>query len=152
LNSLTYIDASEEDSQVLTDIAIRSKKYWGYTDEQIHSWLPELEIPVDFIAKHKLVKVLNDTSLIGFFALCKLDEETITLEHMWLEPGFIQKGLGKQIFSEILRCVRSEKYKTLTATADPNANGFYEKMGGRVSNQVQSSIPGRILSTYTFLL
>jgi GNAT superfamily N-acetyltransferase len=152
LNSLTYIDASPEDANLLTDIAINSKKYWGYDDALIRSWKPELEITVDYILRNKVMKVLYGDVCIGFFGLSSIDDETLSLDHIWLKPEQIRKGFGSMMFSEVLRYARSQQYKSLTVVADPHANGFYEKMGGTANDLLPSSIPGRNLAIYLYQL
>jgi ribosomal protein S18 acetylase RimI-like enzyme len=44
-------------------------------------------------------------------------------------PDFIGKGIGKRLFAHAVEVSRQREYKILQLEADPNALGFYEKMG-----------------------
>jgi N-acetylglutamate synthase-like GNAT family acetyltransferase len=149
---LTYVKATPEDSVPLSETAIQSKKYWGYSDELIRSWMPELEITKTYIEKDTVVKIFQESVFIGFFGLSRVDEQTIALDHLWLVPEYIQKGFGKVIFEQIRQEAQAQHYKTITIISDPNANGFYEKMGGKEIERIPSSIPNRYLIKYSLKL
>ncbi len=51
------------------------------------------------------------------------------IENLWVSPEFIGKGAGKELFLHATELSRQRGYKTLKLEADPNAVGFYEKMG-----------------------
>jgi ribosomal protein S18 acetylase RimI-like enzyme len=51
------------------------------------------------------------------------------IENLWVSPEFIGKGVGKKLFLHAAELSRQRGYKTLQLEADPNAVGFYEKMG-----------------------
>jgi ribosomal protein S18 acetylase RimI-like enzyme len=46
-------------------------------------------------------------------------------------PEFIGRGIGKALFLHALELARHRGYKLFQLEADPNAAGFYEKMGMR---------------------
>lgn len=152
MNILTYTNASAEDALLLTEIAINSKKHWGYPDDWMCLWLPELEITADYISDNIVTKVYEKDVLIGFFALVKTAPDTSSLDHMWLIPGKIGAGLGRIIFDKITQQAYTAGYREISITADPNANGFYEKMGAKLKESVPTSIPGRFLNVYILLL
>ena len=51
------------------------------------------------------------------------------LDNLWVMPEFIGRGVGKALFLHALDFARHRGYKILQLEADPNAAGFYEKMG-----------------------
>ncbi len=65
-------------------------------------------------------------------------------------PEKIRKGYGRLIFKYILGYLKSRGYKKATLTAEPNAKGFYDKMGGRVVGQFQGKVSGRHLDVYEY--
>jgi ribosomal protein S18 acetylase RimI-like enzyme len=54
---------------------------------------------------------------------------TAWIENLWVLPNYIGKGVGRRLFLHTLSRARELGYKTLQLEADPNAAGFYEKMG-----------------------
>ncbi len=147
---LKYIDAKPTDSKLLTDTALLSKKYWGYDDKLINLWRSDLEISAEYISKNKVVKVYIEDKFIGFFGIKFTNEKEAEIDHLWLIPEKINKGFGRSIFNHIFKCLKSKNYKKTTLVAEPNAKGFYDKMGGRVIGQRQSKVSGRFLDIYEF--
>jgi GNAT superfamily N-acetyltransferase len=65
------------------------------------------------------------------------------LEHMFVRPLDIGIGIGTELFSHLRRRCRENKIAALNILADPNARGFYEKMGCHYVQEVPSTIVGR---------
>ncbi len=69
-----------------------------------------------------------DERPVGFYTL--LDQKGIAwLENLWVTPEQIGKGIGRMLFQHAEKLASQRGYKTLQLEADPNAAGFYEKMG-----------------------
>ena len=64
---VTFRVATSEQSQCLSDIAIESKGYWGYSREQLNIWRKDLHIEADYITENLVKTVLLDDQIIGFF-------------------------------------------------------------------------------------
>ena len=62
---------------------------------------------------------------------------------MWVLPEYIGKGIGRQLFLHALELARHRRYKIMQLEADPNAQGFYEKMGMRKIGERQSEVDGQ---------
>jgi GNAT superfamily N-acetyltransferase len=56
---------------------------------------------------------------------------TAWLEDLWVEPGWIGKGVGSRLFREAAASARARGATAIEWEAEPNAVGFYEKLGGR---------------------
>jgi hypothetical protein len=41
--------ATISDAKILSEIALKSKAFWGYSDEQLISWNEDLKVPVQMI-------------------------------------------------------------------------------------------------------
>ena len=147
---LTFTYAVSTDSGLLTSTAFASKKVWGYSDEFMSLWKQELEISEDYISKNTVVKVFHADDFIGFFALKATGNNTVEIDHLWLLPNKIKSGFGKQIFQQIREVLRQQGHQKVWLVAEPNAKGFYDKMGGRVTGQFESKVSGRFLDIYEF--
>jgi ribosomal protein S18 acetylase RimI-like enzyme len=60
-----------------------------------------------------------------------------------VSPEFIGKGVGKEMFLHALELSRERGYKSLQLEADPNAVGFYEKMGMKRIGERASEVDGQ---------
>ncbi|HEX2786390.1 MAG TPA: GNAT family N-acetyltransferase [Ignavibacteria bacterium] len=149
--NLVYRKASETDYNELTNIAITSKKNWGYTDEEMILWKDELTINSSYISNNIVYKILNGNILIGFYAIRFNSEfDCPELDHLWLLPDFQNKGFGKIIFKNIIKKIMTMNQSRFIVISDPNSNGFYEKMKGEVIEKKESKIKNRYLSIYQF--
>jgi GNAT superfamily N-acetyltransferase len=65
------------------------------------------------------------------------------VEHLWVLPDFIGKGIGAKLFRRMLAKCREMGVKVLEIESDPNAQGFYERMGARKVGEVVSQVDGQ---------
>ncbi len=53
--------ARQDEADLLTEIACRSKAHWGYSPDQIAAWRPAfLTVTADYIARHSPVVAVDD--------------------------------------------------------------------------------------------
>ena len=149
---LTYIDAIPDDDQLLTETAMISKKTWGYSDDLMTLWKPDLEVSCEYILKNKVVKVFDRDKFVGFFGLKLIENNQVELDNLWFRPGCINKGYGRLVFQHIVNYLKLNGHKKFELVAEPNAKGFYDKMGGKVTGQFQSKVSGRFLDIYEYEL
>lgn len=148
--NLKYIAASTGDAQFLTKVAIQSKKVWGYSEEHISLWKDDLKISEDYILQNKVMKVFDNNIFIGFFALKFEKNQSPEIDHLWLQPEFLRKNYGRSIFKFITEFISEKGFSKTTLVAEPNAKGFYEKLGGKVIGEFESKISGRFLEIFEF--
>ena len=148
-SSLQFEQAIKNDSKLLTETAFMSKKIWNYTDEQMSLWTNDLTITASYIEENKVFKIFDDQNYVGFFSLVPKDE-FIELDHFWFLPGNTGKEFGKMSFEFIKRLAMNNNYNTLQVYSEPNADGFYSKMGGKIIQSKESKIKDRFLSVYEF--
>lgn len=132
--------AKPEEAGTLTEIALAAKKHWGYPKAWIESWRPVLTIrPADITADVFVCTVAED--LTGFYRLSIRDRRAV-LDDLWVRPGWIGRGLGRALFQHALERGRRQGATVLEIEADPNAQGFYEKMGARKIRERRSEVNG----------
>ncbi|MEC4054137.1 GNAT family N-acetyltransferase [Myroides odoratimimus] len=145
--TISYQNATVADCELLTETALISKKYWGYREEYMSMWTDNLTITDINFRKGELTKCFYAGEYIGFFEL-EDKGPYLCIDHFWLLPKYINKGYGRMIMSHIKAIAKSRGYKYLEVYAEPNANIFYEKMGGVCVRQVLTSVPGRMMKIY----
>jgi GNAT superfamily N-acetyltransferase len=136
--------SSPEDAATLTQIAFDAKRYWGYPEHWIRHWEADLTISSDFIRDNHVYVADDDGEIRGFYALCVTGNKA-ELEHMWVTPDFIGKGVGKELFLDAMERAAALNVTEVGFTSDPNAAGFYRRMGANEIGETESAISGRKL-------
>lgn len=131
-----------EEAPLLTQIAHEAKQYWGYPEHWIKRWSADLTISPDFINQNEVYVAERDDQVCGFYALA-VEESKAELEHLWVAPAFIGSGVGKELFLDAMDRATAMNVRQIQLTADPNAAGFYEKMGAVRTGEVVSEIEGQ---------
>jgi len=134
--------AIPEEADVLSEIAISAKQNWGYPEHWMQIWIPQLTFTPEYFEMNPSWVAEQDKTPIAFYTLLDRDAKA-WLENMWILPEFIGRGVGKQIFEHALSQARERGWKSLQLEADPNAAGFYEKMGMRKIGETSYELDGQ---------
>ena len=133
--------ASPEDAASLTQIAHDAKRHWGYPEHWIKHWQDDLTISPDFIVANQVFVAEQDDQILGFYAL-KIRHEKAELDHLWVAPEHIGSGVGKQLFIHAMQSAARRHVSEIEILSDPNAEGFYQKMGAHRVGETVSEIDG----------
>jgi GNAT superfamily N-acetyltransferase len=133
--------AAVEEASVLTTIALEAKRYWGYPEHWIKHWESHLTVSPEFIRDNHVYVAEADGEVRGFYALC-VSGEKAELEHMWVRPDCIGTGIGKELFLDAMERAAALDVRDVELSADPNAAGFYTRMGAMQIGEVDSPIDG----------
>lgn len=139
------IKSEIEDSGLLTNIALTSKAYWGYSKEQVEGWRDDLTITSKMIEEMIIYKFIANHKTAGFYALNLPKKTSIQLEMLFVLPEFIGKGIGKKLLYHSLKKSEELNVISMTLLADPNAVDFYKSQGFKIIDKEESSIPNRFL-------
>lgn len=139
------IAARSSDSEILSEIAVKPKAFWGYSNNQIKSWVSELTVTHSMIQNQIVFKYISNHKIIGFYILNQPKKRIIELEFLFVLPQFIGKGIGSTLLYHAFKKASKLNAKTITLLADPNAVAFYKSKGFVIINQKESSIAGRFL-------
>jgi GNAT superfamily N-acetyltransferase len=107
-------------------------------------WTADLTVTADFIESNLVYCAVAVSEIRGFYALSR-DDTRFELEHMWVDPRHMRGGLGERLFRHAVDTVRSLGGTLLEIASDPNAEGFYLRMGCRRIGAIASTPPGRQL-------
>jgi N-acetylglutamate synthase-like GNAT family acetyltransferase len=135
--------ASTEEAAALTRIAHDAKRHWGYPDHWMQRWDADLTITPEFIANNHVYVAEDGDRLSGFYALITKDQ-TAELEHMWVAPHSIGTGVGKELFLSAMQKAAELRVKSVEISSDPNAEGFYKKMGAYRVGETTSELDGEL--------
>jgi GNAT superfamily N-acetyltransferase len=89
-----------------------------------------LTVQPDFIITHETYTAVVEGRTVGFYALgCTGDR--LNLQHLWVLPEAMGQGIGRSLFAHALERARGLGFGLLEIESDPNADGFYQRMGAR---------------------
>ncbi|MCL6591970.1 MAG: GNAT family N-acetyltransferase [Firmicutes bacterium] len=74
------------------------------------------------------------------------------LEHIFIRPEFIGKGIGSQLILHAQKKCKDLGIERIYIFSDPNATGFYHKIGAHYIKESPSSIEGRTVSLFEIQL
>ena len=137
--------AETSDAKILTKIALKSKSFWGYSNEILESWVEDLTVSERIIQEMIVYKFISNNETVGFYILNKPEGTSIELEFLFVLPVFIGKGIGNQLIQHAFLKAKELKCNKVTLLADPNAVTFYRSKGFEIIDKKESSIAGRFL-------
>ena len=142
--SVTIRRAKPAHARRLTDIAHAAKAHWRYPARWLRLWRADLTVTSAFIRAHPVFYARRGRRIAGFYALSR-DGGKFELEHFWVDPDEMGAGVGAKLFRHVLATIRSAGGHALRIASDPNAEGFYQRMGARRVGRVASTPKGRSL-------
>ena len=144
------ISANINDAKNLTEIALKSKAFWGYSDAQIEIWREDLTITSKMFEDWNIYKYNIDNEIAGFYILNRANIRTSFLEFLFVSPKFIKQGIGKKLLTHAIEYCKEGSSAILNVLSDPNAESFYAKHGFKVIAKRESSVSGRFLLEMEF--
>ncbi|MDE5491148.1 GNAT family N-acetyltransferase [Elizabethkingia meningoseptica] len=129
---------------ILTEIAKKSKKYWGYPEEWMKQWDEDLTLTEAYIAAHDVWHIEDGNgNLIGFYSFYQ-EDEAIRLDFLFINPDYIGNGYGKILLNHFFDQAK-ELAERVILDADPYAEKFYQKFGFETVALKPTTIKGRFL-------
>ncbi|MEY2501506.1 MAG: hypothetical protein QOI07_1840 [Verrucomicrobiota bacterium] len=123
------VRAKPEDAETLTEIAHAAKRHWGYPEKWIAAWREILTMRPEFIAANVGYVAVEEERMVGFYVLTS-EDNVIRLDHLWILPAAMGRGIGRALFEHAAMQASRLGFDSIQIEADPNAAGFYERMGG----------------------
>lgn len=127
---MEIVRAKPEAAPVLTGIAFAAKRHWGYPERWIESWCDVLTMQPEFIAANLAYSAVEHDRALGFYVLTT-ENDGVHLDHLWIAPPAMGRGIGRALFEHAIEEARRLGFHAVKIEADPNAEGFYRRMGAR---------------------
>jgi N-acetylglutamate synthase-like GNAT family acetyltransferase len=119
--------AASGDYDRLRELTFESKAHWGYDRDFVRSWAERLSFEG---AQESWVAELEG-EIVAWAALLPPADGVAVLDDLWVDPAAIGRGIGSRLFRLAADRARELGAQKLEWGAEPNAVGFYEKVGGR---------------------
>jgi GNAT superfamily N-acetyltransferase len=139
---MEILRARPSDAEALTRISFAAKRYWGYPERWIERWRETLTISPEFIRRNETYAAVVERKTVGFYALVGEGRE-IELEHLWVLPEHMGTGVGRALFDHAVRRAASLGAEVVEIESDPNAEGFYRRMGAARVGEINYPIDGQ---------
>lgn len=134
--------ALRSEAETLTQLSHAAKRQWGYPDHWIKQWEDALTITPEYIEDNQVFVAEEDEHIVGFYAMVVHGDQA-ELDHMWVSPEHMGTGIGKALFVHAMRAAAGRNISEVEILSDPNAEGFYEKMGAYRTGESVSEIDGQ---------
>lgn len=133
--------AEASEAETLSAIARASKAHWPYAPEQIEAWREDLVVTSKDIVTTPVYALEEKGGIAGFFQLLP-QGECWTLEHFWVAPEHMGKGLGRSLFEYAVAIAGEGGAHRIAIDADPHAEAFYCACGATTQSVVAAPIAG----------
>ncbi len=97
----------------------------------------DLTITEEYINNNFVYVFENDNTKIGFFSFLRNDK---ALDFLYIHPRYKGKGYGKIIWKYVIEKANELGLKSFTIDSDPNAKGYYLKMGAQLIGETPSTV------------
>ena len=132
------------EADLLTALARRAKAHWGYPPDLLERFAVDVVLTEEAIAADEVWVLDGEARPIGFHRV--VIGEPAVLEDLWLEPAAIGAGHGRRLWLHAADIARRAGAAAIELDADPNAIGFYGRMGAHhVGDTPSAVVPGRTL-------
>ncbi len=143
--------ARVEEAAALSALALRSKATWGYSAEFLERCAGDLAVSESQLrggARHTIVATVQG-EIVGFHTIEPQPTGELLLDAVFVEPAWIGRGIGRELFDHAVGVALKLGAARLVAIADPNAAGFYSRLGMRPDGEVPSPVdPARKLPRF----
>jgi GNAT superfamily N-acetyltransferase len=115
--------ATAADEARLREVAAASKGYWGYDQERVREWAASADLLREIWVAERGGRI------VAWGAVLPPDDGRCVLDDLWVEPEAIRTGVGTVLFEHAVARAHELGARSLRWESDPNAVGFYERMG-----------------------
>jgi GNAT superfamily N-acetyltransferase len=134
---------------MLTDLAIRSKRSWGYDDAFMRRVMDDMIVHPEYLMRERGIVAQVGDAIAGY-AIVRMDEEEAFVRDLFVDPAYFGQGVGRRLFDACVAFARNNHARRLRLEGDPNAQSFYEHLGMRLTGRVPSNAAvGRTLPVMT---
>ena len=149
----TIRNAHIEEAPVLSELAFRSKAYWGYSEAFMTACHAELTYCAKYIAAQPVFVAESQKKILGFYALEQTKPGQAELEALFVDPNYIGQGIGRALMEHAKQQAWALGVRELLIQGDPHAAKFYQAAGGQLIGKRESdSVKGRYLPLFRIAL
>jgi GNAT superfamily N-acetyltransferase len=141
--------AEPVEGERLREIAMAAKSYWGYDLDRVKEWAALGDFSPDGLRGKNVYVAAVERAPVGWAAAIS-QADVWWLDDLWIAPDWMGKGIGSRLFSHAAEQGRAAGARRMEWEAEPNALGFYERMGGRHLRDSEPGVWGRVNAVMGF--
>src|SRR5215470_6981337 len=122
--------ARAEEAGLLTDLSLRAKAVWGYDAAFLARCRAVMTIKAAHIESRPHAVAELDGRVAGFYGF-EPEAAGVGLDYLFVEPDLIGRGVGSALWEHAVAAAHRLGHGALIVVSDPNAEGFYLRMGCR---------------------
>jgi N-acetylglutamate synthase-like GNAT family acetyltransferase len=122
--------ARADEAETLTDLSLRSKAFWGYDAAFLARCRAVMTVKARNIESQPHYVAEFDGRIAGFYGL-EPETEVAGLDYLFVEIDLVGRGVGRALWRHAVDTARGLGHRALIVVSDPNAEGFYLRMGCR---------------------
>jgi GNAT superfamily N-acetyltransferase len=132
-------DAAPTEASALAELQRRSASVWEEDRAHLQAHPEIIFARTEAIrAGHVRVAVAPDGALLGFCIAFPAGAGAWELDDLFVEPDRMRAGVGRALVTDTAARARAAGARRVDVTANPRAQGFYEKLGFHVGEVVQT--------------
>lgn len=142
-------DARLDECDELSELALVSKRHWGYDEAFMERCRPELIVQRHDVEAGRVF--VSEDSLgrrQGFAVVLTDGADAVVLDMLFVDPLFIGHGVGRALVDEAVARARRDGATVMRIESDPYAAGFYERVGAVQVGTSRSWSTGRDLPLF----
>jgi len=97
-----------------------------------------IDLPLEQITEGRVRVAESQGEVVGFAALTTASNGACDLDALFTEPDHWGLGVARALMGACEAMARAEKAKAITVVANPDAVGFYERVGFRKTGEAQT--------------
>ena len=132
-----------DEGERLREIAIAAKGHWGYETDRVREWAAMGDFSAAGLQQKDCYIAAVEGRAVGWAAAIDRGE-VWWLDDLWVEPEWMGQGIGRLLFRHAAERGRQAGAARMEWEAEPNALGFYNKMGGRYLHSSEAGAWGRV--------
>ncbi len=151
--TLSIRKANDPDISAINQVLRLSKGYWGYDEIFMDAFMEQFALNEKYLQDNTVYVMQKNEDIVGFFSFVFHEDDSLELDLFFISPEYIGKGYGRQLWKSCCSIACELGVEAFILWADPNAEGFYTKMGcKKIGVKKSSFLPNRYPPIMQFTL
>src|SRR5262249_32041746 len=136
-------DARPDEAPALEGLQRRSSDVWEEYRAQLAAHPDAIQAPHAAIAEGRgRVAVDGSGRRLGFSVVLPVTDRRCELDDLFVEPDSMRLGVGRVLVDDVATRAEASGATHVDVIANPNALGFYERIGFEITGQVETRFGG----------
>jgi GNAT superfamily N-acetyltransferase len=128
--------AHEAEAGDLEALQLRASTVYESDRDQVLAHPEVVELPPSAVAQGRVRVAEAGGRILGFSVVLPVAEGGCELDGLFVEPGHWRGGIGRALVDDAGAWALAHEAHRVDVIANPNALGFYEKVGFRATGEV----------------